>query len=89
MRHAEQRHRPRRIAKHPELSEPLQQFGENIHEERRGQKTTISTRDIVNQTRRGQKSRICTRGLKLEGITGLRRVTLDTIACSMRHTYRL
>jgi len=39
-----QRHGPRRIAKHPELSGPLPQFGHNIHEERRGQKSPICTR---------------------------------------------
>ena len=52
----------------------------------RGQKPTICTREEQYEGRRGQNSRICTRGLKLEGITGLRRVTHDTIACSMRHT---
>ena len=56
---------------------------------RRGQKPTICTREEQYEGRRGQKGWICTRGLKLEGITGLRRVTLDTIACSMRQTWRL
>ena len=41
----EQRHGPRRIAKHPELSGPLPQFGDNIHEDRRGRNGRICSRE--------------------------------------------
>ena len=61
MRRAEQRHSPRRIAKHPELSGLLPQFETTSMKGRRGQIGLICIRDNINAGRRGQKGRICTR----------------------------